>query len=325
MFVDRCLRLMLLGALLLRAVSAAAAPNLTFSVDPASPSINGNLTPDDVLAPGPVVAIQGSSLGLADNFFAGNYDNLADFSYGRDPLTGPLYFSVDRVAVGLPGSAVFSAAAPGVESAAADVFVSQPPTGSNALAFSQVALGLAPGFFGDDVDGLSLLATQSPNVYFAVDRFSAANDFGSGVLASNLLVSAGDGHFSVYATNSMMGLAAGDAIDGLVLWSPATDLKGQAGVDKALFSVDPFSPDAFTSTGLNYIACVPGHMSPADVCYTDFSGTFSLWIPAAGLGLRNDDNLDAIATIPEPSASAVIAIGLLLVWTVRSKLRSTGG
>ena len=83
-----------------------------FSIDHASPSIDGNnITPDDVLIPspdvlipGPAVHTQGISLDLSDDFFSGFFDNLNALSYGKDPIQAPLYFFVDRDAVGLPGS-----------------------------------------------------------------------------------------------------------------------------------------------------------------------------------------------------------------------------
>jgi|GEM_PF-3779043 len=116
-----------------------------FSIDPASPAINGDITPDDLLRTGPTVLTQGRDLGLQDNFIAGSYDNLDALSYGKDPITQPwyfttpetkrnsVYFSVDRVSVGLPGSAVYKDAQPGVESAAGNIYRAFPPTGSNSL------------------------------------------------------------------------------------------------------------------------------------------------------------------------------------------------
>jgi hypothetical protein len=307
-------RFLMFAALLLGAFvatpSIATTTTVTFSVDPASPVIDGNITPDDVLSPGPAVFIQGRDLGLQDNFFTGVYDNLADFSFGRDPIHNPLFFSVDRVAVGLPGTAVFSEAAPGIESAAGDAFVALPPANSNALFITAPLLGLTPGFFGDDIDGLNLTSKPSPNTYFAIDRLSATNAFGTGTLASDLLVSAGDGHFAIYATSTMIGLDPRDAIDGLVLWDQALDQIAAPHIDRALFSLDPFSPDTFTFTGLPYVPCLPGHMSPADVCFTDFTGTFSLWASAAALGLRADDNLDALATVPEPNVLLLLLTAL---------------
>jgi len=302
---------LLLALTITTSAGARADPlNVTFSIDAASPTINGNITPDDVLSPGPVVDIQGRGLGLQDNFSGGVFDSLADFSFGKDPINkDQLYFSVDRVSVGLPGTAVFKQAAPGIASAAEDVFLALPAAHSNTLFINGATLGLTGGFFGDDIDGLTLNSKPTPNTYFAIGRLSASNNFGNGTLASDLLVSAGNGHFAVYATNMMMGLNPRDAIDGLVLDTGNLDQVADPGIDVALFSLDPFSPDTFTFTGLPYIPCVPGHMSPADVCVTDFTGTFSAFASAANLGLLPDDNVDALATIPEPPIALFIVSG----------------
>src|SRR5262249_10104262 len=117
----------------------------------------------------------------------------------------------------------------------------------NALAIAGKSLGLQQGFFGDDVDGLNVRSGPSPNVYFAIDRFSATNGFGVGTLASDLLVSAQDGRFSIYATNAMMRLNPRDAIDDLVLRNQALDQRAASRIDKALLTLDPFPPDVFTS------------------------------------------------------------------------------
>src|SRR5688572_9038621 len=120
-------RILLFSVVLLGCSPAAMAAPITFSIDPASPAIDGNITPDDILQPGPSVYRHGTSLGLQDGFFGGVFDNLDALSYGRDPIVNPLFFSVDRVAVGLPGSAVNSQAAPGSEEAAGDVYRALPP------------------------------------------------------------------------------------------------------------------------------------------------------------------------------------------------------
>lgn len=311
------------GLLMLSAAGAPAVPLHTrFSLDPASPSIDGNITPDDVLAKGPGVYIQGRDLGLQDAFFTGIYDNLADFSFGKDPIQNPLYFSVDRVAIGVPGTAVFAQALPGIESAAGDVYRALPPDASNLLFINERNLGLVPGFFGDDIDGLELDTDPTPYTYFAIDRLSVTSGFGASSLASDILVSPGDGNFGIYATFAQIGLDPSDAIDGLVLLDVANDAVANPGADQALFSVDPFSPDTFTFTGLDYVPCVPGHMSPADVCYTDFTGAFSLWTAAPGIGLRPDDNVDALDTIPgpvpEPATSALLGVALSIVVFART-------
>lgn len=300
---------------------ASAGPLTRFSLDPASPSLDGNITADDVLSAGPAIYTQGRALGLQDDFLNGGFDNLADFSYGQDPIANPLYFSVDRVAIGLRGSAVFQEALPGVASAAADVFMALPPPGSNTLLIPQSALGLQSGFFGDDIDALELDSTPTPYTYFAIDRLSASNGFGTGTLASELLVSAGNGAFSRYASSAMLGLNPLDAIDGLVLRDQALNAVADPGIDRALFSIDPFSPDSFTSTGLDYLPCVPGHMSPADVCMSDFTGSFSLWASAIDMGLRPDDNLDALDTVPEPGTGYLLAAAAAALLTSRSLLR----
>ena len=88
-------------------ISSSVSAAVTFSLDPASPAIDGTvITPDDVLVNGPGVNVHGTSLGLTDGFATGLFDNLNALSGGRDSISTPLLFSVDRVAVGLPGSAV---------------------------------------------------------------------------------------------------------------------------------------------------------------------------------------------------------------------------
>src|SRR4051794_20398397 len=170
----------LVGLLLIlptRFLAQAVADGPYFSVDPASPSIDGNITPDDVLVPGPngpVVFIQGSSLGLKDNFFGGVFDNLDALSNGTDPIRNPLFFSVDRVAVGLPGTAVFDQARPGVASAAGDVYQALPPFGSNSLVINETQLRLKPGFFGDDVNALEFDLRRNDPKYFSIDALSAS-------------------------------------------------------------------------------------------------------------------------------------------------------
>ncbi|MBW2737459.1 MAG: PEP-CTERM sorting domain-containing protein [Deltaproteobacteria bacterium] len=281
-----------------------------FSIDPASPAIDGNITPDDVLVAGPSVHTQGRDLGLQDDFFSGFYDNLNALSYGQDPITNPLFFSVDRVAVGLPGTAVNSQAQPGVEEAAGDVYTTLPPFGSNNLFIDEQQLGLTPVFFGDDLDALELDTEPIPYTYFSIDSLSASNGFGTGGLDDDILFSDGTGSFQIFAEGiSNIGLGFGDDLDALALWDVFEPGTLNPGIDKALFSISTFSASAFTV------------VSPADILFTDFTGNFSLWASAADIGLRFDDEVDALDTVPEPATITLMAIGFAGLGFHRYRLR----
>jgi PEP-CTERM motif len=291
-----------------------------YSIDPASPAIDGNITPDDVLESGPVVHTQGSSLGLQDDFFSGVYDNLNALSYGQDPIMNPLFFSVDRVAVGLPGSDVHSQALPGVEEAAGDVYTTLPPSGSNSLYIDEEQLGLMPGFFGDDLDALELDSEPNPYTYFSIDSLSATN-FAMGGLDDDILVSKADGSFKTYADGiTDIGLLANDDIDALVLWDLNLNDQADPG-DLALFSLSTFSPSAFTFTGNSYVPGLQGSLSPADILFTNFTGSFSLWASATDIGLDSYDEVDALDTVPEPATITLMVIGFAGFGFHRYRLR----
>jgi len=288
-----------LGAL---ALSPGGASAFDFSVDPASPAIqpavSGGITPDDVLVPGPAVRFLGTQLGLQDNVTAGQYDNLDALSYGQDSLRGPLFFSVDRVSVGLPGTAVYQQAALGVSDAAGDVFQTQiPPDNNNILVVDEQQIGLTGGLSGDDLNGLELNSSPNPFVYFSIDRLSATNGYGTGSLAADILISSLHGSFSTYAAHGIMGLLADDNLDALVLLDGGAKGVADAG-DVAWFSLDAFSP---TLASLGY--------SPADIFETRFDGTFARKFTAAQLGLAASDELDALDT-PAPASLPLLLAGL---------------
>ena len=305
------------------AVADATSPH--FSIDPASPAIAGMLGPDDILVRGPAVKTQGTALGMQDNFGAGEFDNLNDFSYGKDvvrraPRSSTLWFAVDRVAVGAPGSSVNVRARPDGPGAAGSIFVSLPPLASNDLHISHTSLGLAGGFFGDAIDGLELDSLPTGFSYFAIDALSFSNDFGAGTLASTIQVSRGNGVMGLFAGHAAMGLLAGDGIDGLVLDDSFEPGVLNPGRDKALLSLSAFSPSTFTFTGMDYLPGAAGQLSPSDVLFTDFSGSFELWAASADLGLLAYDNITAIDTIPEPATWALMAFGVaaLVLWRRRA-------
>lgn len=285
-----------------------------FSIDPASPSINGDITPDDILIPGlagPTVFIQGSSLGLQDDFFNGVYDNLDALSFGKDPITSPVYFSVDRLAVGLPGSAVNTQAQPGVESAAGDVYRALPPLGSNVLAINEGSLGLIPGFFGDDLDGLELDTKDTSRTYFSIDSLSFSNGVGALTYANDIFLNS---FGNTYASGEVnIGLYPMDDLDALVLWDVYQPGILNPGIDMALFSLSTFSPNTFTAgTGI---------YSPADILFTDFRGSFAPWASAESIGLRPDDELNALDTVPEPSTILLMAVGFVGIVFYQYRLR----
>jgi hypothetical protein len=314
----------LLSALMKPALAVAGPISLRFSVDPASPVIDGNITPDDVLRAGPAVHTQGRDLGLQDDFFIGLFDDLDALSYGRDPLTAPLYFSVDRVAVGVPGSAVHAEALPAAEEAHGDVFQTIPPFGSNTLFVDEETIGLEPGFFGDDLDALDLDSSSRQLTYFSIDGLSATNGFGTAGLAGDILISAGTGSFGVFAQGvAHIGLHSDDDLDALVLLDLGTRGQLDPGVDMALFSLSTFSPSAFTFTGNPYLPGVPGFLSPADILVTAFTGSFALAFPAATVGLLPPDELDALDTETVPEPAGLFALGLAAVAVAR-RVRKAG-
>jgi hypothetical protein len=293
---------------------ASAAPfDPKFAIDPASPAIDGVITPDDALVRGPIIFTQGTQFGLLDDFFASSFDNLNSLSYGLDPVTpsnvrkGPVYFSVDRVAVGIPGSDVFVEARPGIEDAAGDVFQALPPVNSNDQIIDEEELRLTGGFFGDDLDALELDSNPDPWAYFSIDSQSASA-LTNRLDPTDILVSRADGNVGLYADGeSMIGLRPNEFIDALALWDfrdGNLDPVGEAGEDFALFSVSTFSESVLS-----------GQMSPAAIYYTDFSydalsgaGGYRLWASPVEIGLRDGDELDAL-DVPEPGTALLLLIG----------------
>jgi hypothetical protein len=70
---------------------------IRFSVDPASPAINGDVTLDDVLISGRRVHTQGKISGLKTTSLVGFFDNVDGLSHRIDLIRNPLFFSVDRL------------------------------------------------------------------------------------------------------------------------------------------------------------------------------------------------------------------------------------
>ncbi len=289
------------------ALSSATEAAPLFSVDPASPAIGlVPTTASDILTDGPAVVIPDVALGLIPG------DNLNALSFGKDQMPGPggpLYFSVDRLTVGTPGSAVDAESL--AMGAHGDIFTSVPGSFTNSLFRNESAIPLLPGFFGDDLDALSLVAAAD-GPYFSIDSLSASNGFGLDTLANDIFFGSLG---TVFASGEFdMGLDPLDDIDALLLID-----QGVRGVidpgDKALFSLSSFSPTTFTGSGGAYAPgpigapIVPGTVSPADIFMTDFSGVSTLFAGAMSIGLFGTDELNALSN-PEPGSLALLACGL---------------
>jgi hypothetical protein len=267
------------------------ADQLTFNLDIASASLGASLTARDILLPGPVLFKSGTSLGLQPG------DSMGDFSFGTDPITTPLFFTVDRVAVGEAGSAVAKLSAPaGGGGANGYVFESQPPANSNSVFRSAAQLRLNGGLFGDDIHGLNLQKERlQDNTFFTLEMGSPTLAAG-GLSAADIFI---NDTSHVFATYSQMGLQAGDQISGLVLLDKGRHGQLDPGIDTALFTIGSFSPDATT---------MGGTLSPASVYETTFNGSFFTSNFYFQLGLRRDDQINAIATLPTPEPGTLLLI-----------------
>lgn len=257
-----------------------------FSVDPASAPVP--MSANDILLPGPAVAIPEAALGL------GLFDNLNALSFGRGGGV-PVFFSVDRGAIGAPGSAV-AAAAPAIEQAD-DIFSIGPALGTNSLFAAGSALGLEGGFFGDDLDALSF--NMGPVPFFSFDAFSAVNSFGVDTLANDIFIGSTATAFA--SGEADIGLDPFDDLDALILDDQGTPGVLDPGLDTAYFSLSFFSPSTFTGGA--------GAFSPGDILVTDFTGGFGLYAPAAAIGLDPFDELNALSN-PEPGSLALLSVGL---------------
>lgn len=306
----------LVAAALGAPVPGARAQAPDFSLDAASQSLGAPLTADDVMATGPVVATAGTALGLLDGTGVnGPLDDLDALSYGQDPIGPPIFFSVDRVSFGIDESPVQFQANMG--EASGDVFRSLPPTGGkNALFIDEGTLGLVAGTSPpeprDDLNALELDTAPSPFFYFSISKASGSAVSG-GVSPADILFSDGSGAFGVYADAiQQVGLQAGDDIDALVLMDVGLDGVADGGVDRALFSLSPLSP-SLGATG-----------TPADIFITDFEGAFILFLAPADIGLTENDNIDALDTmppraIPEPAGLGLLGLGLAALGALRRR------
>ena len=191
------------------------------------------------------------------------------------------------------------------------------------------------GFFGDDLDGLEVHGppgdhnNPAHHTYFSIDRLSESNTniiLGDEARANDIFL---DSIFSTWASGENdIGLLAGDDLDALIL----DDITVGPGVldsgtkenpgDIALFSLSQFSPTVLNG-GTN-CANDPISVSSSDVLVTNFGGCFDIFATANQMGLRVDDNIDALdiaGIIPEPSTFSLVALGLAGLGLARNRRR----
>lgn len=264
---------------------AASAPTVdafpSWSFTPGSPGA-GPLTPGGVLNPAtgaptpggpqgpPVLMLTAASLGLPPG------GNIEDFSYGDDGLlaagagAGPLVleFSVTNAAVGgpwLPAGApnVLTQGVAGEGAAGADIFVqgaaAVPPP------FGALGCGLGGNAQLYDADGINAVGPLPPGLGGMVDPPPPP----AGAPWDDL--------------DAYEALGAG-AVDYQTFLAPGFLTGPDGRPDAAIF----FTVDPATAGGMG--------VSPADVLVTDRSSPtgWSIYAPAAALGLVAGDNVDAL-------------------------------
>ncbi len=270
------------------------------------------------------------------------------FSLDKDsPPSQGVCFGVSAV-----GANIFASITPSFGSY---VDVIQPAAlfGTNLLVVDNNELGLSPAFdetVDDEVTGLELKdeIQLNPASLFWFGTLSGPANSSLGGNAATIYVydpAAGlfePGNFDVYATSSDIGLISSDQIDALVLsdtemghtFSSSATPDGLLQVDdndEALFSLARMSPtlmgldgapglvgvDDDSANGVDDLGEVGlgDDFSPADIFYTDFDGTFSLFIPSEAMGLQpelNDIDAADVKPIPPP-IPAVSEWGLIVM------------
>ncbi len=285
----------------------------------------------DVGGPGPILHVNDFNYGLG---FLDNTDGISNGEF-RPTAQQVLYFSGSDTSQGAPGTpyrnqfvrqqaagdrwvtngflsqtplAVLAGAAPAVvvgpgvplhvlsaNQTRFNEIPSIPPPAFNAFAAPAGATRM------DDMDGLEITPIDlngdnrhDTRLYFTLDAASPA--LGAGLSPADVLYSPpGAAGFLQYAPRAALGLRQGDDVDALAVWDFNDPRRPDSANDVAIFSLRPGSPSLAGPDGVTGTA---DDFSAADVFVTRFTGFFRLYVRAASLGLRFQDDIDALDVEP---------------------------
>lgn len=138
----------------------------------------------------------------------------------------------------------------------------------------------------DDLDPSGDLV-HDLGVYFSLDAASP-----SAASPSDIYFSApGAAAFATFAADWRLGLNANNNVDALVIWDRTQIGIVDPGVDLALFSL---APGSAALAGPDGVAGTADDFSAADIFVTGFTNTFCLYTRFGQLGMRFQDNVDAL-------------------------------
>jgi hypothetical protein len=286
----------------------------------------------DIGGPGPVLHVFAPAYGVLP--MPDDTDALSNGEFGVN-RPQVIYFSVDDLSQGLPGTPVRNQALRGQQAGDRYVLNGVSSTTPAAGPFPAVRVGglggprhllsanqtvyneipsIPPGAFNvfpapagftvmDDMDALELnpIDLNGDGVHDTWLYFSLAPGSPTlgmlGALPGDLLVAPPRAPVAgIYALAGQMGLQPADDIDAVAVFESGGNRRvANPGVDRALFSLARNSPSL---RGPDGVAGTADDISPADVLITSFAGNFAVFMRASQLGLQTTDNIDALDVEP---------------------------
>ncbi len=218
-------------------------------------------------------------------------------------------FSVDKNAQGLARTAVrkYYESELSTHRASDDLFQPGDDPAKGTIINRIFAEGISHPHEMDAYDAETLRAGD--RIYFGASGRSVEG----AELAANVIYTAviGDDESKgpgTFATAADLGLKAGDAIDALDLVDINKDGRFDSGLDLLVFSLTLDSP-----------SFVSGYQ-----IYTAWNGSLVPLVRSEDLGLRDSDELDALAHAPEPASLALLGGGLIGLLLGRRRLPRAG-